>query len=109
MDRAVEVWTELYKSQFLSLSSAKSLPAHRMRTGYLYICMCLSYRININQSINSHTGPRGMNLNLNLNGLLVTRQIDNTSPGVAPGGKLVPGMRFSMPLSISRDSRFTGI
>ena len=32
------------------------------------------------------------NLNLNLNGLLVTRQIDNTSPGGgAPGGKLVPG------------------
>ena len=35
-------------------------------------------------------------LNLNLNGLLVTRQIDNTSPGgggggVAPEGKLVPG------------------
>ena len=40
--------------------------------------------------------------NLNLNGLLVTRQTDNTSPvggggggggvgGVAPGGKLVPG------------------
>ena len=26
-----------------------------------------------------------------LNGLLVTRQIDNTSPGVAPGGKSVPG------------------
>ena len=33
-------------------------------------------------------------LNLNLNGLLVTRQIDNTSPGGgggAPVGKLVPG------------------
>ena len=32
-------------------------------------------------------------LNLNLNGLLVTRQIDNTSPGGGgvPGGKLVPG------------------
>ena len=29
--------------------------------------------------------------NLNLNGLLVTRQIDNTSPGGAPGGKLFPG------------------
>ena len=28
---------------------------------------------------------------LNLNGLLVIRQIDNTSPGGAPGGKLVPG------------------
>ena len=31
---------------------------------------------------------------LNLNGLLVTRQIDNTSPGGgggAPGGKFVPG------------------
>ena len=30
---------------------------------------------------------------LNVNGLLVTRQIDNTSPGggVASGGKLVPG------------------
>ena len=35
-----------------------------------------------------------LNLYLNLNGLLVTRQIDNTSPGGgggAPGGKLVPG------------------
>ena len=30
-------------------------------------------------------------LNLNLNGLLVIRQIDNTSLGGAPGGKLVPG------------------
>ena len=30
-------------------------------------------------------------MNLNLNGLLVTRQIDNTSPGCVPGGKLVPG------------------
>ena len=30
-------------------------------------------------------------LNLNLNGLLVIRQIDNTSPGGAPGEKLVPG------------------
>ena len=28
---------------------------------------------------------------LNLNGLLVTGQIDNTSPGGAPGGKSVPG------------------
>ena len=27
---------------------------------------------------------------LNLNGLLVTHQIDNTSPGGAPGGKSVP-------------------
>ena len=31
------------------------------------------------------------NLNLNLNGLLVIRQIDNTSSGGVPGGKLVPG------------------
>ena len=30
------------------------------------------------------------NLMLNLNGLLVIRQIDNTSPGGAPRGKLVP-------------------
>ena len=37
--------------------------------------------------------PRGLSLHgyLNLNGLLVTRQIGNTSPGRAPGGKLVPG------------------
>ena len=28
---------------------------------------------------------------LNLNGLLVTRQIDNTSPGGAPGGNSGPG------------------
>ena len=27
---------------------------------------------------------------INLNGLLVTRQTDNTSPGGAPGGKSVP-------------------
>ena len=31
--------------------------------------------------------------NLNLNGLLVTRQIDNTSPGGVPEGKSVPGSR----------------
>ena len=42
-------------------------------------------------------------LNLNLNGLLVIRHIDNTSPGGAPGGKLVPctvpvHFRFSQPL-----------
>ena len=30
-------------------------------------------------------------MNLNLNGLLVIRQTDNTSPGGVPGGKLVPG------------------
>ena len=30
-------------------------------------------------------------LNLNLNSLLVKRQTDNTSPGGALGGKLVPG------------------
>ena len=28
--------------------------------------------------------------NLSLNGLLVTRQMDNISPGCAPGGKPVP-------------------
>ena len=32
-----------------------------------------------------------LNLNLNLNSLLVKRQTDNTSPGGALGGKLVPG------------------
>ena len=31
-------------------------------------------------------------MNLNLNGLLMTRQIVNTLPGDAPGGKLVPGI-----------------
>ena len=32
-------------------------------------------------------------MNLNLNGLLVTRQIDNTSPGGGAAGILVPGSR----------------
>ena len=35
-----------------------------------------------------------------LNGLLVTRQVDNTSPGVAPGGKSVPGS-FEIGLTFS--------
>ena len=35
--------------------------------------------------------PCSTHLTLNLNGLPVTRQIDNTSPGGAPGGKSVPG------------------
>ena len=34
-------------------------------------------------------------LNLNLNSLLVKRQTDNTSPGGALGGKLVPGSHKS--------------
>ena len=35
----------------------------------------------------NHTHLRLHQSDLNLNGLLVTRQIDNTSPGGAPGGK----------------------
>ena len=45
-------------------------------------------------NINERCVPAGYKyivLNLNLNGLLVIRQIDNISPGGAPGGKLVPG------------------
>ena len=43
---------------------------------------------------------------LNLNGLLVTRQIDNTSPGGgggAPGGKLVPGSKRNPQLKTAQD------
>ena len=41
--------------------------------------------------IKKYLGNLRYTLNVNLNGLLVTRQIDNTSPGGAPEGKSVPG------------------
>ena len=41
---------------------------------------------------------------LNLTGLLVIRQIDNTSPGGAPGGKLVPGSHRDANLDTSHQT-----
>ena len=49
-----------------------------------------------------------LELRLNLNGLLVIRQIDNISPGGAPGGKLVPGSHKRCELGHTVIGHFSG-
>ena len=54
-----------------------------------FILIFVYYYTELEGTFHLAENPTLVILNLNLKGLLVTRHIDNTSPGGAPGGKLV--------------------
>ena len=87
-----QLWCELINETWKSITTLNILDSGIWKSEFRsYFVVCGRKHVNKYLDRLTPNFVKTVCLNLNLNSLLVKRQTDNTSPGGALGGKLVPG------------------